>query len=124
MPSYHAYESAKGHKQLVHFELNDPTARRVCIAGSFNDWHPDVSEMVSMGSGKWGKDLEHLRIPLRCGWQMGHRPAMSAHGAKCIRRDEFVACRFPSTNNPAIDDNEIYANGIGAIIAESNREEK
>ena len=45
-------------KQLVHFELNDSAARRVCIAGSFNDWHPDLGEMVSLGPGKWIKDLE------------------------------------------------------------------
>ena len=45
-------------KQLVHFELVDPAARHVCIAGNFNDWHPEVSEMIAMGSGKWIKDFE------------------------------------------------------------------
>jgi len=45
-------------KQLVHFEYTDPAARNVCIAGSFNDWHPSVSEMLNMGSDKWVKDLE------------------------------------------------------------------
>lgn len=44
--------------QLVHFEYEDRAARKVCLAGTFNDWHPTVSEMISMGSGKWVKDLE------------------------------------------------------------------
>ena len=50
--------AAKGPKQLVHFEFEDAAARKVCIAGSFNDWHPEVSGMIPMGSGKWVKDLE------------------------------------------------------------------
>lgn len=44
--------------QVVHFEFNDPAARKVCIAGTFNDWHPEVSEMISFGSGLWVKDLD------------------------------------------------------------------
>jgi 1,4-alpha-glucan branching enzyme len=44
--------------ELVHFEYEDATARKVCIAGTFNDWHPTVSEMLDMGSGKWVKDIE------------------------------------------------------------------
>lgn len=45
-------------RQPVHFEFHDTAARNVSIAGTFNDWHPEVSEMISMGSGKWAKDLE------------------------------------------------------------------
>ena len=45
-------------KQLVHFELQDPAARKVSIAGTFNDWRPEVSDMICMGSGKWVKDME------------------------------------------------------------------
>jgi 1,4-alpha-glucan branching enzyme len=45
-------------KQLVHFEYEDATARKVCVAGTFNDWHPEVSDMIPLGSGKWVKDLE------------------------------------------------------------------
>lgn len=41
----------------VHFELTDPAARSVCIAGSFNDWRPETTEMVAMGGGKWTKDM-------------------------------------------------------------------
>jgi 1,4-alpha-glucan branching enzyme len=45
-------------RQLVHFEFRDVAARSVCIAGTFNDWHPSVSEMINMESGKWVKELE------------------------------------------------------------------
>ncbi len=47
-------------RQLIHFEYEDMAACRVCLAGTFNDWHPTVSEMISMGSGRWVKDLELL----------------------------------------------------------------
>jgi 1,4-alpha-glucan branching enzyme len=50
--------TARASKQVVHFECEDAGARKVCIAGSFNDWHPEVSEMINMGSGKWVKNLE------------------------------------------------------------------
>ena len=45
-------------KKFVHFEFTDAGARSVCIAGSFNDWHPKVSDMINMGSGKWLKELD------------------------------------------------------------------
>jgi 1,4-alpha-glucan branching enzyme len=41
----------------VHFELQDPSARKVCIAGSFNDWRPEATQMTSLGNGRWVKDL-------------------------------------------------------------------
>jgi len=46
-----------GHVQATHFEFNDGAAKRVCIAGTFNDWHPDVTEMISLGEGNWRKEL-------------------------------------------------------------------
>jgi 1,4-alpha-glucan branching enzyme len=42
---------------LVHFEFVHPTAQRVCIAGTFNDWHCSVTPMISLGEGRWKKDL-------------------------------------------------------------------
>ena len=51
-------QPAKSKTQLVHFEFHDPAARKVCIAGTFNGWHPEVSEMIPLGSGLWAKDLE------------------------------------------------------------------
>ena len=42
---------------MVHFELVNSVARKVCLAGSFNDWKPEQCEMVRLGDGKWSKDL-------------------------------------------------------------------
>lgn len=41
----------------VHFEFVHPTAQRVCIAGTFNDWHCSTTPMVSLGEGRWAKEL-------------------------------------------------------------------
>ncbi|MBI3879933.1 MAG: hypothetical protein HY301_07690 [Verrucomicrobia bacterium] len=41
----------------VHFELAATAAREVCVAGSFNDWHPAASPMIDLGGGRWAKDL-------------------------------------------------------------------
>jgi len=49
--------NGNGKSRVVRFELADAQAQKVCIAGSFNDWRPDVSEMVRIGDGKWWKDL-------------------------------------------------------------------
>lgn len=45
-------------KQRVRFEYDDVAAGKVCLAGTFNDWHPAVSEIFPQGSGKWVKALE------------------------------------------------------------------
>lgn len=42
----------------VHFTFNDPEAVSVCLAGTFNDWHPAATPMVSVGDGQWIKTLE------------------------------------------------------------------
>jgi hypothetical protein len=41
----------------VCLELTWPGAQQVCIAGSFNDWHPSVTPMVRLEDGKWAKEL-------------------------------------------------------------------
>lgn len=43
--------------QNVQFEVTAAEARTVCIAGTFNDWHPDVSPMIPLGNGCWAKNL-------------------------------------------------------------------
>ena len=43
--------------QAVYFEYIDPAARAVAIAGTFNDWRPQVTPMVNMGKGRWRKVL-------------------------------------------------------------------
>lgn len=43
--------------QTVHFELTNPSATRVCVAGTFNNWKPESGEMNRLDDGKWVKDL-------------------------------------------------------------------
>ncbi len=37
--------------------LTNATAQEVCIAGSFNDWHPGATPIVRQDDGKWAKEL-------------------------------------------------------------------
>jgi 1,4-alpha-glucan branching enzyme len=41
----------------VQFEYVDHQAQTVCIAGSFNNWHPNATPMISCGPGLWRKEL-------------------------------------------------------------------
>jgi len=41
----------------VSFELVKPEAKRVCLAGSFNDWSPEKAPLVSRGDGRWATEL-------------------------------------------------------------------
>jgi 1,4-alpha-glucan branching enzyme len=43
------------HRIRIEFTL--PTASEVAIAGTFNDWRPDATQMVSLGDGRWLKEL-------------------------------------------------------------------
>jgi 1,4-alpha-glucan branching enzyme len=45
------------HAGCVCLRLTHPTAKEVCIAGSFNDWHPSVTPMIRLGEGQWAKEL-------------------------------------------------------------------
>ena len=47
-----------GASQLVHFEFIDPAARKVCVAGSFNNWKPESGRMIRAGNGKWAMDIK------------------------------------------------------------------
>jgi 1,4-alpha-glucan branching enzyme len=42
--------------QPVRFEFTHPTARNVCVAGTFNDWHAEAKPMHSVGDGHWLKE--------------------------------------------------------------------
>lgn len=46
-----------GDSPRVCLGLTHATAQEVCIAGSFNDWHPSVTPMVRLADGKWAKEL-------------------------------------------------------------------
>lgn len=43
--------------QSVVIEFQDEEAHEVCIAGTFNDWRPAASPMISIAPGKWKKQL-------------------------------------------------------------------
>lgn len=45
------------HCVRVNIEFFHSTATAVAIAGTFNDWRPEATGMVSLGDGKWGKVL-------------------------------------------------------------------
>lgn len=42
----------------VRFEFTHPTARTVCLAGSFNHWQPEAKSLHSSGGGHWWKDTQ------------------------------------------------------------------
>jgi 1,4-alpha-glucan branching enzyme len=41
----------------VAFELVKADARRVCVAGSFNQWQPEKTPLAPAGGGKWVGEL-------------------------------------------------------------------
>jgi len=41
----------------VRLVFTHPTAATVCVAGTFNDWRADATPMISLGSGRWAKEL-------------------------------------------------------------------
>jgi len=43
--------------QGLRLHFAHPTAARVCVAGTFNDWRPEATLMVPMGDGRWMKEL-------------------------------------------------------------------
>ena len=40
----------------VRFEFTHPTASKVCVAGTFNDWHAEAKPMHPLGEGRWLKE--------------------------------------------------------------------
>lgn len=49
--------NARASRQKIHFEFKNPSANKVCVAGTFNDWKPEAGEMVRMDGGKFTRDL-------------------------------------------------------------------
>src|SRR5437868_1933114 len=41
----------------IHLQFVGTNAKDVCIAGSFNQWNPEATPMVSLGDGRWAKEL-------------------------------------------------------------------
>ena len=42
----------------VRLQYRVPKARRVCVAGMFNNWQPDADPMQSQADGPWSIELE------------------------------------------------------------------
>ncbi len=40
--------------------VTHPTAASVHVAGSFNEWRPEVSPMIPVGDGRWAAILERV----------------------------------------------------------------
>ena len=40
----------------VHFEFTHPTAKTVCVAGTFNKWQPEAKALHVSGGGRWVKE--------------------------------------------------------------------
>jgi 1,4-alpha-glucan branching enzyme len=56
---HHDHAKSEGPQlEPVRFEFTHPTARTVCIAGTFNDWNPEAKPMHPLGGGRWHKETE------------------------------------------------------------------
>jgi 1,4-alpha-glucan branching enzyme len=40
----------------VRFEFTHPTAKTVCVAGTFNHWQPEAKTLHSSAAGNWWKE--------------------------------------------------------------------
>jgi 1,4-alpha-glucan branching enzyme len=46
------------HGTKVCLKYHAPDAKRVCVAGTFNDWQPDAAPMQPQADGFWTIELE------------------------------------------------------------------
>jgi 1,4-alpha-glucan branching enzyme len=52
----HNHDNAPGPQLVpVRFEFTHPTAKTVCLAGTFNHWQPEAKTLHSSGVGNWWK---------------------------------------------------------------------
>ncbi len=59
MKQKHNHSSLRGtggKLQSVRFVFSHPTARTVCLAGTFNAWSPENKPLHCLGGGQWIKD--------------------------------------------------------------------
>ena len=58
MKKHKTHKNGNGHvSQSIRIEFTHPTATAVAIAGTFNDWRPDATQMIRLSDGRWIKDL-------------------------------------------------------------------
>jgi 1,4-alpha-glucan branching enzyme len=48
----------KPKEHVVHFQLANPSARRVCVAGTFNNWQAQAGVMARGSDGVWARDFK------------------------------------------------------------------
>jgi 1,4-alpha-glucan branching enzyme len=67
--------SGRTRTQTIRIEFSDSQAETVAIAGTFNDWRPEVTPMLAVDRGRWIKDLalppgtyEYCLVVDRCKW--------------------------------------------------------
>lgn len=57
MKHNHNHDNIAEHQLVqVRFEFTSPTAKTVCLAGTFNHWQPAAKAMHSSGAGNWWKE--------------------------------------------------------------------
>jgi 1,4-alpha-glucan branching enzyme len=83
-------------KRLVLFQNLDRQAQSACIAGTFNDWHPNSIPMVNDGTGLWTRELSLL--PGRYEYLL----VVDGHWKPDPRCDEKVDDQFGGLNSVLI----------------------
>ena len=58
----HAPASAPARSEKVRLQYHAPKAKRVCMAGTFNNWQPDAAPLQQQADGLWS-----IELPLRPG---------------------------------------------------------
>jgi len=53
----HVQAPAEGAKSSVSFELVEPQAQTVFVAGTFNEWRPETAPLRRTSTGRWIGDL-------------------------------------------------------------------
>src|ERR1035437_6171989 len=57
MKHNHQHDNAPAPQLVpVRFEFTHPTAKSVCLAGTFNHWQPEAKTLHSSGVGNWWKE--------------------------------------------------------------------
>ena len=58
MKHNHNHDNAAAPSPMVtiRFEFSHPTAKTVCVAGTFNDWQPEAKTLHSSGAVNWWKE--------------------------------------------------------------------
>ena len=79
----------------VRFEYFHPTARTVCVAGTFNDWNAESKPMRRLGDGHWMKETAlragTYQVPSRSGRTMGDRSFGQGNRTQPVRREKLDA---------------------------------